>query len=167
PIDANLGLKGDLVPAEADNRVLHYIKSKTFDPKVNPGKGFFTSNSAKIPLYLPGEMMLIKAEVLARKNDITGAITELNKILTKAADAYNVTAKLPEYSGELSQAAVLKEIDRNRCIELYNSGLKLEDSRRFGMPNPGDAGADRTRNFYPYPASERDNNPNTPADPAI
>jgi len=46
------------------------------------------------------------------------------------------------------------------------SGLKLEDSRRFGRPGPGQAGAERTRNFYPYPQQERDGNPNTPNDPA-
>ncbi len=47
------------------------------------------------------------------------------------------------------------------------SGLKLDDSRRFGRPGPTDADAERNRNFYPYPTVERDNNPNTPADPVI
>jgi hypothetical protein len=42
------------------------------------------------------------------------------------------------------------------------SGLKLEDMRRFGRPE-----AERKRNFFPYPFSERDNNPNTPDDPAF
>ena len=56
---------------------------------------------------------------------------------------------------------------RQRCIELYMSGMKLEDSRRFGRPGPNDAGAERSRNFYPYPTVERDNNSNTPADPPI
>jgi hypothetical protein len=51
-------------------------------------------------------------------------------------------------------------------MELYMSGMKLEDSRRFGRPGPGQAGAERTRNFYPYPQQERDGNPNTPTDPA-
>jgi hypothetical protein len=167
PVDGNLGLKGALVPASADERVLFYLKAKTFTATVNPGKGFFTANEAKIPVYLPGEVILLKAEALARKNDLAGAVAELNKVLTKSSDAYGVTAKLPAYSGALTQSAVLEEIYRNRCIELFNSGLKLEDSRRFGRPQPGAAGADRTRNYYPYPSSERDNNPNTPADPAI
>jgi starch-binding outer membrane protein, SusD/RagB family len=167
PSDFNLGLKGDLVPAATDERVLFYLKTKTFVGTSNPGKGFFTANETKIPIYVPGEIMLIKAEALARKNDLTGAVAELNKVLTKATDIYGITAKLPAYTGPNTQAAILREIYRNRCIELYNSGLKLEDSRRFGMPAPGAAGADRNRNFYPYPSSERDNNPNTPADPAV
>jgi starch-binding outer membrane protein, SusD/RagB family len=166
PFDFNLGLKDIFTPNESDGRVLFYVKSKTFTA-TNDGKGFFTANDARIPLYLPGEMILIKAEALARKNDIAGAIVELNKVLTKANDVYGVNAKLAEYNGPATAADVLTEIYKNRCIELYNSGLKLEDSRRFGRPAPTEAGADRTRNFYPYPNSERDNNPNTPADPTI
>ncbi|HMP31498.1 MAG TPA: hypothetical protein PKD85_17990, partial [Saprospiraceae bacterium] len=40
PSDANLGLKGNLIPAENDGRILFYLKSKTFSSTVNPGKGF-------------------------------------------------------------------------------------------------------------------------------
>lgn len=167
PVDFNLGLTGSLVPAETDGRVLFYLKSKTFTTTVNEGKGFFASNSAKIPVYLPGEVILTKAEALARKNDLPGAVTELNKVLTKTTDVYGVNANLPAYSGENTATAILAEIYRNRCIELYNSGLKLEDSRRFGRPGPNDTGAERNRNFYPFPNSERDNNANTPADPEI
>jgi hypothetical protein len=61
----------------------------------------------------------------------------------------------------------LLDIYQQRCIELYMSGLKLEDSRRFGRPGPGQPGAERSRNFYPYPTVERDNNPNTPPDPPV
>lgn len=167
PIDFNLGLSGSLLPADNDGRVLFYLKSKTFTTTANEGKGFFTANGAKIPVYLPGEIMLIKAECFARKNDLASAVAELNKVLTKTNDIYGVNAAQPAYSGEVSQSAVLTEIYRNRCIELFNSGLKLEDSRRFGRPGPKDSGSERTRNFYPYPNSERDNNPKTPADPEV
>ncbi len=167
PIDANLGLSGALAPNDADGRLLFYLKSRTFSNTANDGKGFFTKFGDKIPLYLPGEIMLIKAECAARKNDLATAIAELNNVLTKNNDIYGVNANLPPYSGSGTQADVLQEIYKNRCIELYNSGLKLEDSRRFGRPGPNDAGAERNRNFYPYPNSERDNNTSTPADPAI
>jgi hypothetical protein len=167
PIDFNMGLSGALVPSATDGRVLFYLKSKTFSTAINEGKGFFTSNSSKIPLYLPGEVTLIKAEAYARKNDLTNAVAELNKILTKTNDAFGVNAGGTVYTGAQTNTAILTEIYRNRCIELYNSGLKLEDSRRFGRPGPKDAGAERNRNFYPYPNSERDNNSKTPADPEI
>ena len=167
PVDFKLGLSGSLVPADNDGRVLFYLKSKTFTTTANEGKGFFTSNSAKIPVYLPGEVILIKAECLARKNDLAGSVAELNKVLTKSNDIYTVNAALLAYSGANTQSAILAEIYRNRCIELFNSGLKLDDSRRFGRPGPKDANFERTRNFYPYPNSERDNNAKTPADPEI
>lgn len=167
PIDFNLGLSGALLPADNDGRVLFYLKSKTFTTTANEGKGFFTANGAKIPVYLPGEVTLIKAECYARKNDLTNAVTELNKVLTKTNDVFGVNAGQVAYAGEQTQGAILSEIYRNRCIELFNSGLKLEDSRRFGRPGPKDAGSERTRNYYPYPNSERDNNPKTPADPEV
>jgi hypothetical protein len=124
---------------------------------------FFTSNSSALPVYRPGEVTLIKAEALARKNDLTNATVELNKILQKAAaaDAYLIGANQPAYAGANTQDAILTEIYKQRCIELYLTGMRLEDSRRFNRP-----ASERTRNFLPYPFSERDNNPNTPADPA-
>lgn len=100
------------------------------------------------------------------------AIIELNKILTKVptpvtvadeklASYYkNIGANLPTYSGTIDQPSILNEIYKNRCIELFMSGLKLEDSRRFGRP-----ATERNRNYYPYPDSERFNNTNTLANP--
>lgn len=167
PIDAKLGLSGSLAPTDTDGRVLFYLKSKTFTTTANEGKGFFNANSTKIPVYLPGEVLLLKAEAYARKNDLANAVAELNKVLTKTNDVYGVNANEPEYSGPVNKDDILNEIYRNRCIELFNSGLKLEDSRRFGRPGPKDANFERTRNFYPFPNSERDNNSNTPADPEI
>ncbi|OAZ03870.1 RagB/SusD family nutrient uptake outer membrane protein [Flavobacterium succinicans] len=157
PRDRNLGLPSALTPASADARINFYVTAD------NKALGFFDTSLKSIPLYLPGEITLIKAEVLARKNDLTGAVTELNKVLTKTAssDAFGVGANLPAYAGTLDQASILTEIYKNRCIELYMSGLRLEDSRRFNRP-----ATERNRNWYPYPDSERFNNPNTPADPA-
>lgn len=154
------GLKDALAAADADGRKAFYLT-----PNATNGKGFFTADAASIPVYIPGEMLLIKAEALARTDKIAEAIAELDKVLTKTTDIYGVNANLPAYSGAQTKEAVLLEIYRNRCTELFMSGMKLEDSRRFGRPGPGDANPERNRNFYPYPNIERDNNPNTPADP--
>ncbi len=160
PIDRTFGLPSALAPISSDGRINFYI---TTGSNPTTGAGFFDSYSKLIPLYLPGEITLIKAEVYARKNLLAEATIELNKILTKTAssDAFGIGANLPAYSGNVDQASILKEIYRNRCIELYMSGLKLEDSKRFSRTN-----TERNREFYPYPDSERFNNPNTPADPA-
>jgi starch-binding outer membrane protein, SusD/RagB family len=161
---ANYGLSGALLPETADGRTPFYLGGAT----LSKATGFFKSDLDAIPLYLPSEMILIKAEVLTRQNKLTDAVTELNKIRQKSADPLSVTAKLAAYSGANTQAAILEEVFKQRCIELYMSGLKLEDSRRFNRPNPTDANFERNRNFYPYPNVERDNNQaNTPADPSI
>ena len=156
----NFGLTGALAPDPADQRIaFHLTKNAT------NGSGFFKEDATAVPVYQPGEMLLIQAEANARKDQVNAAINFLNQVLTKTTDAFGVGAGLPSYSGAQTQAAVLQEIYKNRCIELYLSGLKLEDSRRFGRPGPGSASPERTRNFYPYPQQERDGNSSTPADP--
>jgi starch-binding outer membrane protein, SusD/RagB family len=156
-----------LEPVVTDGRINFYINPIS-TPTAVKGAGFWDNVSKSIPVYLSGEMTLIRAEIYARNSQLPLAVTELNKVLqkTSATDSWGVAANLPAYSGTVDQASVLTEIYRNRCIELYMSGLKLEDSRRFSRLGAGAAGAERNRNWYPYPESERFNNTNTPADPA-
>jgi starch-binding outer membrane protein, SusD/RagB family len=167
PVDTLLGLPAALRPASNDGRTLFYLQSKTPTAGVWRGKGFFTANTAVIPVYLPGEMMLIRAEAFARKNQLTEAVTELNRVLTKTTDAFGIGAAQSAYRGDNTQAAILTEIYRNRCIELFMSGLKLADSRRFGREASPTNITERSRNYYPYPNNERDNNPRTPQNPAF
>jgi hypothetical protein len=91
--------------------------------------------------------------------------------LEKTDDALGVNAGLPAWAGDASsQTDILEDIYKNRCIELFITGQRLEDSRRFHPdldPNINSTTNERNRNYYPYPSIERDNNPNTPADPAI
>jgi starch-binding outer membrane protein, SusD/RagB family len=160
-VEADFGQTGDLAPDPNDGRIAFFLT-----PNAALGKGFFAADNSAVPVYLPGEMILAKAEALARTGKVGDAITELDKVLTKTDDIFGVNAGLPAYSGPATQDDVLFEIYKNRCIELYMSGLKLEDCRRFGRPGPeSPANFERNRNFYPYPNFERDNNPNTPPDP--
>lgn len=169
PANLNMGLPDALKPDAADKRVdFHFLTRTPVAPAPLRGKGFFTANSSPIPVYLPGEMLLIKAEAYARKDDLANAVIELNKVLTKTTDAWGIGAALPAYDGTgKTKSEILTEIYRNRCIELFMSGLKLEDNRRFARPEPPTNATERSRNFYPYPFVERDNNPRTPADPSI
>jgi len=165
PIDSTLGLPVSIAPDLADKRIPFYtIINATILPRYRLN-GFWIGATAAIPIYLPGEMTLIKAEAYARQStpDLVNAVTELNKVVTKtaAADPVGVGAALPAVA-PATQADVLLQIYRNRCIELYLSGLKLEDMRRFGRPN-----SERKRNLLPYPFRERDSNSNTPADPTF
>ncbi len=175
PLNATLGLPEGLRPVAADKRLAFYLSNPTGVAAggVNLGRAsFFTANNAAIPVYLPGEILLIRAEAAARTNDLTGATAALNSVLTKTTDVWGIGAGLPAYSGENTATALLTEIYRQRAIELYLSGMRLEDNRRFNRTAPvsGNAASqvERTRTWYPYPLTERANNSaNTPADPAI
>jgi hypothetical protein len=161
PLNNKFSLPLTLETPLSDGRIAFFFSA---GGSLNLGRAsFFTSNSSALPIYRAGEVTLVKAEAFARKNDLANATTELNKILQKlpAGDSYGIGANQPAYSGANTQAAILTEIYRQRCIELYMTGMRLEDSRRFGRP-----ASERSRDFLPYPFSERDNNPNTPADPA-
>jgi hypothetical protein len=170
PVDLTLGLPAELQPDPADQRLAFYFADVNPDNQDFRAGGFLATNGDRIPLYLPGEMLLIKAEAYARGTDLSNAIAALDQVITKspASDPYGVGAGFATgYSGPQTQEAVLTEIYRQRCIELYMSGMRFEDSRRFDRPGPDSASPERNRNWYPYPSSEHINNTNTPADPAI
>ncbi|MFN3795068.1 MAG: RagB/SusD family nutrient uptake outer membrane protein [Chitinophagaceae bacterium] len=167
--DSTFGLPVALRPVMSDKRVNFYMSINTAAAPRWRINGFGAALSTAWPIYLPSEMTLIKAECYARAStpDLGNAVTELNKILTKtpAGDPFGIGADQPAYSGANTQADILTEIYRNRCIELYMQGWKMEDMRRFGRSNT--PGVEKNRNFYPYPFRERDNNPNTPTDPTF
>lgn len=160
PKNQNLGQTGANVPDAGDGRIPFYT---TVNTTVRI-KGFGDATFAAIPVYLPGEIILIKAEAYARQTvpNLANSLIELNKVVTKNNDIYGVNANLPSLLGPYTQTQLLDLIYKHRSIELFMSGLKLEDMRRFNQST-----ADRKRNFFPYPNQERDNNPNTPANPAF
>jgi len=162
PKNLSLGQTGANIPDAADQRIPFYTVVNT-TVRIN---GFGAGTFTQIPVYLPGEITLIKAEAYARQAtpNLSSALTELNKVVTKTAatDAFGLGANLPALTGTYTQQQLLDLIYKHRSIELFMSSLKLEDMRRFNQPV-----ADRKRNFFPYPFQERDNNTNTPADPAF
>ena len=167
PIDSTLGLPASLAASLTDARVPFYTQLiSTASPRYRM-RGFFTATTQAIPVYLNDEMKLIRAECLVRQStpDLATAKSLIDQVLqqTPASDPNGVGANIAAgYTGTIDAPSLLNEIYRNRCIELYMSGLKLEDMRRFGRAN-----SERRRNFFPYPFRERDNNPNTPPDPAF
>jgi len=165
PVDSTFGLPVNVRPTTTDKRVQFYTTiNLTVAPRFRVA-GFGAAAISPWPYYLPSEITLIKAEVFARQAtpDLTNAVMELNKVITKkpANDPFGIGADESAYAGPLTQAAILDEIYRQRAIELFMFGLRLEDNRRFNRP-----ASERKRTFFPYPFRERDNNPNTPPDPA-
>lgn len=169
PIDLTLGLPAGLQPDPNDQRLAFYFEDLMPANNDFRAAGFFNDASGAVPVYVPGEMLLIRAEAYARKDMLNEAKAELDKVLTKkpADDAFGIGADLAAYTGPMTKDALLEAIYSNRCTEMMMSGMRLEDSRRFGRPAPNTANEERNRNFYPYPNIERNNNPNTPADPPI
>ena len=174
----NFGLPANLSPEAGDERVSFYLTedaatSLTGLPvRKGSNSPFFETATSSIPVYLPGEITLNKAEAYVRLGQSANAIDAINAIRTKTAaeDVFGLGANLPVYSGGTSDTDLLNEIYRNRRIELHLSGVSLEDSRRFNREGPttdGDFSTERSRNFYPYPSTERVNNPNTPNDPSL
>jgi hypothetical protein len=157
-----LGLPVGLQPDAGDKRVPFYTTS-AYASKI---LGFGATSTTPFPVYLPGEITLIKAEAYARMSppNLIDALIELNKVVMKkpASDPFGVGADLPPLIGPFTQSQILDQIYKHRSIELFMSGLKLEDMRRFVRPT-----TERRRNFLPYPFLERDNNTNTPPDPAF
>jgi hypothetical protein len=156
-----------------DGRLSFYLIPS--DAKSDPGgfdidglAGFFTTASDPIPAYLPGEMLLIKAEANLALGNTDAAVVAINAVRTKTPveDPFGIGASLSEYSGPTTTEALTEEIFRQRSAELFMTGMRWEDSRRLGQPGPSSDPFQRNRNFYPYPDQERLNNPNTPADPA-
>ncbi len=175
----NFGLLGAYIPESGDGRVDFYLGADAGFANADAGGqalsemlGFFATSTSSIPMYLPGEMMLNKAEAYARKNVLDEAVTQLNLVRQKNDDPLGVNANLPAWTGdENSKSDILEEIYKNRCIELFLTGLRFEDSKRFHpdfvVPSAANTTNERNRNYYPYPSIERENNPNTPADPSI
>ncbi|MBC8768950.1 RagB/SusD family nutrient uptake outer membrane protein [Arenibacter sp. BSSL-BM3] len=175
----NFGLPNSFTIDPADGRVDFYLvpldELNINQLPIEDLAGFFDEESGteSIPVYLTDEMNLIIAEANLRKNsaDISAAVTAINNVRTDNDDVFGVNANISAYSGDLSVDALLDEVYLNRRLELFLTGTSLEDSRRFGRPEPSTSAKvftdERNRNFYPYPNTERDNNSNTPADPSI
>jgi len=173
----NFGLLGDYIPEAGDGRIDFYLSPlDTIEPAYGHHSldnlvGFAATASTAIPVYLPGEMLLIKAEAYAM-TDLASALAPLNAVREKTDDIFGVNAGLGAWTGDVTnQEAVLNEIYKNRCIELFLTGMRLEDSRRihhnFTPSNDIDYISERNRNYYPYPYQEKASNPNCPDDPSI
>ncbi len=172
----NFGLPAEFMVAENDGRKEFYlVRLDTTNINGLPIEdlaGFFTTPSSSIPVYLPDEMRLIIAEATVRSSgNAQTAIDQINAVRTGTDDPFGLNAGLGNYTGDSGMEALLREIYFQRRLELFLTGQSLEDSRRFGRPQPSGMERvfteERNRNFYPYPEQERNNNPNTPSDPTI
>jgi hypothetical protein len=156
--------------AEAgDARVAFHLTGPTVQGNIRALRSFaqFGARTQPVPLYWPGEVMLIKAEAYANTAQLPLAAEQVNYVRTRCGGTSNqpkacLTA-LP--AGSLTtQAQIIAEIYRQRKFELFATGLRWEDVRRLGLVYATSPYAKRC--WLLYPNSERNTNSTVPENPA-
>jgi hypothetical protein len=108
----------------------------------------YTSSTAPIPIIRNEELILIYAEANIQTMDLSDAVTALNTI----RNAHN----LPNYSGPVTQAALLTEMLYERRYSLYCEGHRWVDLRRYNLLSelPIDRPGDQVWTEFPLPVTE-------------
>lgn len=138
--DARLWLSIDTVQyptlATFENAASNTIQYGKF-MDINPinGRFLYISNSecsVKIPIYRYADVMLLRAEALARTNSFQLALNIVNSIRSRVG--YTVQAKLTDYTGTQEQIAVAiqRTILQERQLELVGEGKRWFDLCRIG-----------------------------------
>jgi len=111
----------------------------------------YTSNTSSIPIIRNEELILINAEAKINKggaSDLTEARDALNIIRTKHG--------LANYSGAVTQPALLDEMLNQRRFSLYFEGHRWVDMRRYNRlaQLPIDRPEDDVWTEFPIPLTE-------------
>jgi starch-binding outer membrane protein, SusD/RagB family len=128
-----------LAAETGDQRVPYWVTVAAITGSTVPLDDFakYTTRESSFPAYLPDEMRLIQAEVYARQNNLTQALTLLNQVRTQCSSPLaEPVACLPALTAAqvATQAAMLDAILRARQYELFVQGVSWSDLRRFGKP---------------------------------
>jgi hypothetical protein len=127
----------------------------------------YANPQAPLPVYMPDEALLIKAEALTHQNQLAQAQAVLDSVRTDCTGGRSLDdpkACLPPLGAQLTQQQLLDEIYLQRKYELFGTGLRWEDTRRLGaIIGPVAAPAVPTsgqRCWLPYAVGDRNANPN-------
>lgn len=109
----------------------------------------YTSSTAPIGIIRNEELILIYAEANIQLNHLPQAITALNKIRN--------THGLSNYSGPVTQAALITEMLNQRRYSLFFEGHRWIDLRRYNLLNtlPLDRPGDDVWSLFPLPVTEQ------------
>jgi starch-binding outer membrane protein, SusD/RagB family len=150
-----------------DARVQYWVDTLAATQAANPPDTLlkplkkYSGVNEPFPLYFPDEMKLIKAEALARQGgaaNFAAAAALVNEVRTdNVAQVDEPTAALaPLLPTELdTEAELLDAIAYERRYELYEQGLRWEDTRRLGTART----TTPTFEFLPLPRQECVTNP--------
>lgn len=123
----------------------------TTSPAASGYKYQTTAGAEDLHVIRFAEVLLIKAEVLARQNDLAGAVDEYNKIRVRANLAPHVLGV-----EVTTQQQVLDEIDLQRRLELFAEGDRWPDLVRSGRWADVLPGVPAFQTLYPIPLTEID-----------
>jgi len=131
---------------------IQYAGSRRYGAKYRSITG--TEN---FPVLRLGEIILIRAEALARNGQLAQAVSELNLIQARAgATSFAL--------GAHSAQDVIDAITAERRLELAFEGDRWTDLNRLGL-TPTVMGIDATQELYPIPQSEIDVTPGLTQNP--
>jgi hypothetical protein len=146
-----------------DDRVLYWVDTVAAnltanppDSVIKPLKKYFNVNEP-FPLYLRGEIRLIKAEAFTRLGQFDSAAVYVNLVRAQNDTTLGPAADLPPLPPTSldSEAELLDAIAYERKFELYLQGLRWEDTRRLGTART----TTPTLPFLPLPRQECVTNP--------
>ena len=111
----------------------------------------YKTNIDKIPIIRNEELLLIYAEAKAQVGgaaNLDDAVTAINNI--------RHAANLPNYSGAITQPAIIDEMLNQRRYSLFGEGHRWIDMRRYNRLNtlPIDRPGDDVWQEFPRPATE-------------
>jgi hypothetical protein len=108
----------------------------------------YTSSTAPVPIIRNEELILIYAEANIQGNNLSEGVTAINRI----RNGHN----LPNYSGAVTQAALLDEMLKQRRYSLFFEGHRWLDLRRYNRLNtlPIDRPSDDVWSSFPLPSTE-------------
>jgi hypothetical protein len=158
------GLNSFVTQAEAgDRRPAYWLNTTAPGPSGVPDSVLrllrkYSTPNEPFPLFLPDEMKLIKAEAYARTNRLSEALALVNEVRTQTSSTVDEPVAGLPLVVLLTQGEILAEIARQRRYELYEQGLRWEDTRRFGTALT----TTPTFPFLPIPQQECDVNPANP-----
>ena len=109
----------------------------------------YTSSTANMPIIRNEELILIYAEANIQKNNLADAVTAIN-VIRKGH-------KLNEYSGSVTQTALINEMLKQRRYSLFYEGHRWIDMRRYNRLSqlPIDRPTDDVWTKFPLPVSEQ------------
>ena len=108
----------------------------------------YTSSTAPVPIIRNEELILIYAEANIQTNNLTDAVTAINKIRNGH--------DLPDYGGAVTHDALIDEMLEQRRYSLFFEGHRWLDLRRYDRLNtlPIDRPDDDVWSSFPLPSTE-------------